>query len=418
MNNEKKLNFLIYNDIEKLLVSNCSFQRLLELSLICKSSFRSIQNYLTHHPNKIKFFLKIFNFLFYLNNNNDQNYKYKLIQFKESQNLFFKDNFDYCPSQLKLNLDSITAAIGNGYQYKKFYFEQYITIIKDCGRAYRDLISDGVFQFNKIMLYWDAKEEYQVQQVLDNLSLFNPRKIRITTSPSITGLHPNYLNTILTKGGGSLQTIQFCFHNTPIEFATLALKSTTIKSLTLRLGENDTSITLSNIFLDSKISQNRSIKKLILRECVWGSSNNYNPYSSLQILYGNSTLTQLGLEIFKIKEKHGNNNNHFIIGGYKSLSPLLDLPNIKILRCDLKSIESFFIHCNHNSNIQKLYILNCQLDPNNKDTTTECSNKCKYFKYFKYFVRFLKENKSLKCIKMTSCYGIYKKLKELLMQKI
>ncbi|EGC32121.1 hypothetical protein DICPUDRAFT_98986 [Dictyostelium purpureum] len=411
-NNEINFNLLAFKEILVYLSYDCSFNRLLELSLISKQSFTTIKYLITHQQNLIKFYPEIKVLNKYINNDNNSNINNnKLIDFKEMEELKLKtkkgsyNNKEF--NKLKSNLIEKC-----GKNLKKVQIIDYINY----DPYYENPTEDGFYQFNKLNLDWNRDEgpnSYESEFDEDDddaeidsfefsfefLSRYpNIKKLSMTTMTSDMDLHIYKLAGILKNSSKTLETINFQFHNTAPSFVIQALESRSpvIKSLSVRLGtflyklygettkENnkikDTSKMVSQLFKKANISANTTLMKLKLRKNVdtHKSPNNKDPSEFLSNLIGNTKLKKLGLELFELNGADD----------YKLLSPLIQIPNISSLYCNPESIESFLQHCNENENIKTLTIFKdfnskFKMDTQKEKTLLSC------------FSNFFNQNRSL-----------------------
>ncbi|KAM9973566.1 hypothetical protein ACTFIW_010668 [Dictyostelium discoideum] len=276
MNNniEIKLNYIVFIDIQPYLLYNETFKRILEISLLNKSIFKSTQQIITHQQQLIKFYPSINSILKYINgsfladinfknydenefedsenefedsenednckenhyynngedgknnDNDNENYKFKLIQYKDIENL-------YCKSKDKHSL----------YGIKKYLIEnlgcnnklKHVTLVN--GILAKSLSLDpscnGFFKFNKLNLSWDRSEfpwsipyenedfaniklESDFEYSFDYLNRYKPKEIKINTVKGKMKLHITKLNNILKCD--SIEKIQFTQHDTPSSF--------------------------------------------------------------------------------------------------------------------------------------------------------------------------------------------------------
>ncbi|EGC36176.1 hypothetical protein DICPUDRAFT_78156 [Dictyostelium purpureum] len=381
-----KLNPLIFNEILPLIIINQSFTRLIELSLISKSAFTSIQYYLTYKQDSINYYTDSKSILKYITKNqfgsfnkketsNINNYKYRLIQYKDVENLFItKITTDF--DELKPMLIGLCGCD----KLKK------VTVIDDYNQitSYRNLDDYDVsfFQFDKLYLYWDYHQsipesyenevDYQEASVtglsyikfsFDFLKPYKPKKLKITTADISTDfLNIAYLNNILIKASARLESVDFQYHDTPPSFFIQAIQTPTIKSLSVRFSSLYNSIIddeldvnspielhKKSLIIKSDLKNNKTLKKLKFKHSIYPHySTNSNPSELLNDLLGNIALNKLGLEWFTLTQP----NSHQL------LSPLLKLPNITTLYCNSSSAEQFLSHCLENPNIQTLNVIN------------------------------------------------------------
>ncbi|EAL60791.1 hypothetical protein DDB_G0293334 [Dictyostelium discoideum AX4] len=297
-NIEIKLNYIVFIDIQPYLLYNETFKRILEISLLNKSIFKSTQQIITHQQQLIKFYPSINSIFKYINcfadinfnydenefedsenednckenhynnvnvdgqNNDDdddnENYKYKLIQYKDIENLYCKSKDENCLCGIKKFL---IENLGSNNKLK------HVTLVN--GIFAKSLALDpscnGFFKFNKLILNWDRKEfpwsipyenedyaniklESDFEYSFDYLNRYKPKEIKINTVKGKMKLHITKLNNILKCD--SIEKIQFTQHDTPSSFLQhiVSYKSIVppppspplIKSLTIRLCINDT----------------------------------------------------------------------------------------------------------------------------------------------------------------------------------
>ncbi|EGC28747.1 hypothetical protein DICPUDRAFT_85175 [Dictyostelium purpureum] len=343
-----KLNSLIFNEIlPYLLYNNNNYKRILELSLISKQSFQIIQNLLTH-----KHILKLDpNDLINLIKENNK-YELFLIKYKELEII----HFDHCNEFSKRILKKIKSRLlEQCEQLKKVIFNRatvgYDTL--DENPTY-----DNFYEFRGLDLFWytEVLPWSNEAELIDDSFIFsfeflsrypNSKKISISTSYSDVLKYLECLDGILRNCCSTVEAIKFDFHNTPHDFVGKVInsKSPAIKSFTVRLANDDTSKLVANLFRESEISKNNTLKVLKLKYCEEFSIPHLNqePTEFLETLIGNQTLETLGLKLFDVSNS-------------EKLSPLIQVPNITTLICSLYSFEAFLLHCNENHNITTLKV--------------------------------------------------------------
>ncbi|EGC30539.1 hypothetical protein DICPUDRAFT_157718 [Dictyostelium purpureum] len=345
-----KLNSLVFNEVLPYLSYNNNYKRILELSLISKQSFQIIQNLLTH-----KHIIKIEpNNLINLIKKSRENNKYELflIKYKELEII----HFNHCNQYSKGILKKIKSKLlEQCEQLKKVIFNsasvQYDTM--DENPTY-----DNFYEFRCLDLFWYTEVlPYSTEtELIDDLYIFsfeflsrypNSKKISISTSNSDTLMHLENLDGIIRNCYSTVEVIKFDYHHTPHNFVGKVInsKSPAIKSFTVRLGNDDTSKLVANLFRESEISKNNTLKVLKLKYCEEISTPylNEEPTEFLETLIGNQTLETLGLELFDVSNS-------------EKLSPLIQVPNIKTLICSPYSFDAFLLHCNENHNITTLKV--------------------------------------------------------------
>ncbi|EGC30540.1 hypothetical protein DICPUDRAFT_157719 [Dictyostelium purpureum] len=345
-----KLNSLIFNEILPYLSYNNKYKRLLELSLISKQSFQIIQNLLTHkHIIKIK----PNNLIKSIKKSKEKNkYELFLIKYIELESIHFKHCNEYSKKILKKIKNELLEQCE---QLKKVIFN---SASVDVDTMDENPTCDNFYEFRGLDLYWNKVDRpWSNETELKKDSLIfsfeflsrypNAKKISISTSNSYFPMHLEYLDGILLNCCSTVESIKFDYHNTPHNFVGKVInsKSPAIKSFTVRLGNDDTSKLVANLFRKSEISKNNILKVLKLKYCSEISIQHLNqePTEFLKILIGNQTLETLGLELFKV------NNS-------EKLSPLIQVPNITTLICNFESFEAFLLHCNENHNITTLKV--------------------------------------------------------------
>ncbi|KAM9973567.1 hypothetical protein ACTFIW_010669 [Dictyostelium discoideum] len=433
-----KLNYIIFIDIQPYLLYNETFKRILEISLLNKSIFKSTQQIITHQQQLIKFFPSINSIFKYININNyeelnyiynipdndkikskEENdkeiendkerkilkkeeeeeeeeykenveysvlkkcnieinnyngYKFKLIQYKEIENL-------YCKSKSRI-FKKIKEILLENFDNKKL---KHVTIVNRVrANSYlKNPTCNGFFKFNKLYLYWDREDfpfsfprenensnDLNLQETFeysfDYLNRYKPKDIKIGTTGGNMKLNIKYLKNILNCK--SIEKIKFGFHNTPNLFFKQIITSSSIKSLYVRFS-NDNDKSIGELFKDCEFSNNLKLKKLILLRNMYYDKQKKDPTLLLKSLIGNKTLTILGLQIFKLWNENEDwikssdlpriikyTKDHDIMKFSSTLSTLILLPTITTLHCEFHSLIPFLQHCNENSNINRLLI--------------------------------------------------------------
>ncbi|KAM9963669.1 hypothetical protein ACTFIW_006907 [Dictyostelium discoideum] len=376
MNNNIKLNELIFNEIEPLLIYKCSFQRILELSLLSKSIFKKIQYQITNQQKEIKFKPEINEFLNYIynfkkndinkfnsynkpiinnelistilnnNNNNNNNYKFKLIQFKEIENLnCINNNGSYQAKQnnenIKTNLKRICKNL------KTVYYSNYFPI----DTLDEDPTIDNFFNFEKVELYWDCDESPPESFIdecdnQDDYQSFNYsfeflkryksiKKISIRTVDNESNLHLKNLNNIFKhiNNINQLNKIQFNYQNTSYNFL-INEKLNNIKNL------NSFSIRLGNFglnIINEENEENEENEDLeILNEII--NNNCENTSKLIEIIFKNIKLLKNNKLRKLIINKCHSDDNEFNSPNSNNPSEFL-----KLLLNDNYSIENLRI---------------------------------------------------------------------------
>ncbi|KAM9990438.1 hypothetical protein ACTFIY_006476 [Dictyostelium cf. discoideum] len=347
-----KLNFIIFIDIQPYLLYNESFKRILEISLLNKSIFKSTQQIITHQQQLIKFYPFINSIFKYININNyeelnyihnipdsdkikskEENdkeiekdkereiikkekeeeeedkeniedlllkkcnieinnynrYKFKLIQYKEIEIL-------YCKSKSRI-FKKIKEILLENFNSKKLKHVTFVNRI--IANSYlKNPTCNGFFKFNKLYLYWD-REDFPFSFPKENQDS-NDLNVQETFEYSF-----DYLNRykpkdikIGTTGGDmklNIKNLKNILNCKSIE----KIKFSSIKSLYVRFS-NDNDKSIGELFNDCEISNNSKLKELILLKNFYYDKQKKDPTLLLKSLIGNKTLTILGLQVFKL----------------------------------------------------------------------------------------------------------------------
>ncbi|KAK5575083.1 hypothetical protein RB653_010339 [Dictyostelium firmibasis] len=210
-----KLNNLVFIDLLVYLLYDVSFKRILEISLLSKSIFKSVQQTISHQQLSIKFFPNIDHLIVFMNNDiyNDLNssnkepvlkkrniqspprtpkyysarnirgevnnrYKYKIIQYKDIENLYCTYKREFTNSginhfkMIKQHLKTITngdscSSISSGNDSdsnndsgSSDNYRNKLKHVIFVNRVWADTYNmnptcNGFFKFNKIRLYWN-----------------------------------------------------------------------------------------------------------------------------------------------------------------------------------------------------------------------------------------------------------------------
>ncbi|EGC38700.1 hypothetical protein DICPUDRAFT_75731 [Dictyostelium purpureum] len=433
---EVKLNPYIFNDIIPYIIYNeISFNKILDLSLLSKSTFKSFQTKIILNK---KLPLSLFEFIKYLkidnknnnNNNNDDNnnisntynikdcniYNLKLIQYKELETIKI--------SSLQENKKEIDCILGintkntnsNG-QVKDFLTKHLVKLRKvvvdnlfiktypPCFSNY-DYTCNNFFKVKNCYVYWDHSNPplshgeriydyngYDDYDLSSHNYYFNfitnvkPSKLIIETSvynPNnyFEDIHISDLETLIFECQESIKSIDFVNHFTPLKLIESIFNPNNdidlmndIEQLTIpKLKELSIILTPSEI---NKLCQlvsnnnNKNICKLILKSTIPSYETKSDTVNNF---YNPSRFLK---ELFS----NGNNNsirtlglNLFKINDPIHLSPLLEYPNINTIYCDSYSVEPFLQHINENKKIIKIIY---QISKNLYTTEKEDTNSSK-----------------------------------------
>ncbi|KAK5581979.1 hypothetical protein RB653_003560 [Dictyostelium firmibasis] len=477
------LNYLTYIDIQPYLLYDESFKRILELSLLSKSIFKSTQQIITHQQQLIKFFPSIntiFNYIKVTDYKNERDFIHEdLIQSKEESDEIDEkyekteeneENKDIEPVLKKRNIesnDSNGSDDDNKYEYKLIQYKDIKNLYCNGGKRFnkktkeillekfgnklkhviltnrifadsyqKNPTCDGFFKFNKLRLFWDREsfpfsypdenedEDTDLEETFEYsfnfLKRYKPKDIKIETTYSDMELQIKSLEKILKCK--SIEKIKFGYHDTPSLFFKQIITCKpppSIKSLKVRLvvGDEDDDDNDDNnneeadsekndkmvgkLFQDCEFPNNTTLKELILLDTI-NFTIRKNPSYLLESLIGNKTLTTLGLTEFEL---WGENSTVEIKEFSSRLSPLLKIPTITTLHCQLGSLITFLQHCNENPMIKTLMIT--------KGFNNRRSDSQSYYDDYKiqFISNFFKENKSLEKLVIKEKY--FKQLLEI-----